>query len=236
MKSTALIPPAILCMAVASLFVSCRKEPPIDGGGNRPGAISNKPPFAVAGSDVTIMLPADNIQLDGSASNDPDGKITRFVWRQVSGAPVAIADSLLAKTTARGVIPGVYQFELTVTDNGGLSSRDTLAANILPPGQFKSPYYAENLSWIFPWYAALEIENIFSHVPPGSPLKVFIQRGTNPTWIAVPPLSTDSNNNNTYEYFIEARFDGGSMYTYGSLFIFYYGTNTGDTPNVKIEF
>lgn len=235
MKSTALIPPVILCMAAASLFVSCKKEPPIDDSDNRP-TISNKPPFAIAGSDTTIMLPADNIQLDGSASNDPDGKITRFVWRQLSGATVAIADTLAAKTTVKRFLPGVYQFELTVTDNGGFTSKDTLAANILPPGQFKSPYYAENLSWFFPWYAALEIENIFSHVPTGSPLKVFIQRGANPTWIAVPPLSTDSNNNNTYEYFIEARFDGVGMYTYGSMYIFYYGTDTSDKPNVKIEF
>ncbi|HEV7330237.1 MAG TPA: PKD domain-containing protein [Flavisolibacter sp.] len=235
MKSTTLFQPAILCLAIVFSFVSCQKDFSFSGGNNRSAVSNNKPPFADAGRDTTIMLPGDNVTLDGSASYDPDGKTTNFFWRQISGSLVAIADSQAAKTTAKNLSPGIYQFELTVTDNGGLSSKDTLMVTVLPSGSMTNPYYSKNLNWIFPWYAALEIKNIYLYVPQGRPFKVFIQRGFNPTWIEVQPLSADPNHN-TYEYFIETRLYGAGIYNYGSLYVFYYGTDTNDTPNVKIEF
>lgn len=52
------------------LFLSCKKELSCEG------CADNKPPIAVAGQDVTIMLPTDSTLLDGSKSSDPDGSIS----------------------------------------------------------------------------------------------------------------------------------------------------------------
>ena len=37
----------------------------------------NKPPTANAGPDQVITLPTDSISLDGSASSDPDGMMSK---------------------------------------------------------------------------------------------------------------------------------------------------------------
>jgi len=41
------------------------------------GAQSNQPPIANAGADQTITLPTNIVNLDGSASTDPDNKRIR---------------------------------------------------------------------------------------------------------------------------------------------------------------
>ena len=65
------------------------------------GAIheGNKPPIAVAGSDQVITLPTDSALLDGSASSDPDGKISDPIaigwrWEKISG-PASFANNAL---------------------------------------------------------------------------------------------------------------------------------------------
>jgi len=237
MKSTSFFKLTIFLMVIGLSISSCKKENAGSDSGNNdtPAAINNKPPFADAGKDTTIMLPVDSINLNGTSSYDTDGKIVKYSWRQLCHNNALIIDGQSAKTTAKNLLPGLYQFELTVTDDRGLSSRDTLKVGVLPSATTTGPNGLDNLTWIFPWYAALEINNIYSYVPHGRPFKIFIQRDSNPAWIEVPPLSANSTNT-TYEYFIETRLDGAGMYSFGSLYIFYYGTETNDTPNVKIEF
>ena len=109
MKRNILSQPATLFVVIAFSLFSCE-----DG-----IAPSNRPPFANAGIDLTIMLPDEKVNLDGSASHDPEGPIVTFVWRKISGAGVSFADSRSAKTTATRLSPGIYQFELKVTDHGG---------------------------------------------------------------------------------------------------------------------
>lgn len=235
MKLTSPFPLAVLFVAFAFSLVSCKKETVSPGVYNGPDRIDNDPPIAVAGKDTTILLPVDSIHLDGSTSSDPNGNLMRFSWRQIWGATASIADSQSARTTAKGLSQGVYHFELQVTDKEGASAKDTLIVMVQPSSQVTGAYYSENLSWIFPWYATLEIKNIYAHVPSGRRLTVFIQRSFHDPWIEVPQLSVDSNNN-TYEYFIQTRPDGASMYNYGSLYVFYYGTRTNDNPVVKVLF
>ncbi len=89
---------------------------------NRNGPVTNKPPVANAGSNITITLPA-TAQLDGAASTDPDGTIATYKWTQLSGPNTAgISSPAAAKTTLTNLIKGVYTFQLTVTDNGGLTA------------------------------------------------------------------------------------------------------------------
>ncbi|MDI3320962.1 TolB family protein [Pinibacter soli] len=93
----------------------------------------NKPPVAIAGSDQVITLPTDSLILDGSASNDPDGTISKWLWTKISGPSAGIANPETAKTAVKNVVAGVYKFELKVTDEQGLSATDTITVTVALP-------------------------------------------------------------------------------------------------------
>ena len=83
-------------------------------------------PFADAGPDQTTILPKDSVELDGTASMDANG-ISRFHWSKISGpASYVFSDSLSAQTSVKDLVEGIYQFELTVTNNEGLTGKDTV--------------------------------------------------------------------------------------------------------------
>jgi hypothetical protein len=96
----------------------------------------NQPPVAIAGSDQQTTLPCSTIILDGSGSYDPDGSIAQYHWSQlgaISGSiPVVIKypDGPIAIVT--GLSAGNYTFQLTVTDNKGLSASTTVTAVVNP--------------------------------------------------------------------------------------------------------
>ena len=112
----------VISILLAGIFISCKKEISSEGCKE-----NSKPPIAIAGPDQVITLPTDSISLDGSASNDPDGTISEWLWTRISG-PVSfnISSSATAKTLVKNLVAGVYQFELKVTDAGGLFSKDTV--------------------------------------------------------------------------------------------------------------
>lgn len=96
-------------------------------------ADTNKPPTAVAGADQVITFPLNSVSLDGRSSTDPDGTITRWSWTKISGpSSFTIAASTAAQTTVTNLVAGIYMFELVVTDNGGLSDKDTMQVNVNP--------------------------------------------------------------------------------------------------------
>jgi Tol biopolymer transport system component len=93
---------------------------------------NNHPPIAVAGPDTFITLPRDSILLDGSKSSDPDGKISEWQWTKITGpASFTIVSAATAITTVKNLKVGVYQFELKVTDAGGLFSKDTIQVTVV---------------------------------------------------------------------------------------------------------
>jgi len=112
----------ILLFVGVSILISCKKEYSCEG-----CAEKNKPPIAAAGSDQGIILPTDSISLDGSASSDPDGTISKWLWTKISGPAsfniIRHSDSI---SKVKALVVGVYLFELKVTDNGGLSAKDTV--------------------------------------------------------------------------------------------------------------
>ena len=93
----------------------------------------NVSPIADAGPDQTITAPSSSVNLNGSASHDPDGNITAYSWILVSmqGA-VTISNANAANAAASGLTPGIYTFQLTVTDNNGASSTDNVSITVLP--------------------------------------------------------------------------------------------------------
>ena len=95
----------------------------------------NSVPVANAGSNTTIILPVDSVQLVGSGSTDSDGMITSYKWKKIAG-PVqfTIVDSTQAQTMVDSLLAGVYQFELTVTDDSSAVAKDTLIVTVLTSG------------------------------------------------------------------------------------------------------
>lgn len=82
----------------------------------------NIPPTANAGEDVVVSS-SEFIQLDGTASREPDGIISRYHWVQTSGNTVEIVNSGAAITALNNIQKGTYSFRLTVMDDkGGVSS------------------------------------------------------------------------------------------------------------------
>ncbi len=90
----------------------------------------NQAPKANAGADINITLPTNSATLSGSGS-DPDGKISSYRWRKISGpSQYNIASPTKGQTSINNLAQGAYKFELTVTDNGGKTGSDTVQVTV----------------------------------------------------------------------------------------------------------
>ena len=92
-------------------------------------------PIAHAGPDIQVVSAGGSttVLLDGSASRDPDGVLVAYGWSQQAGPSTAIIVSPTAvQTLVTGLQVGLYQFELTVTDNAGTTARDTILVTVQP--------------------------------------------------------------------------------------------------------
>jgi hypothetical protein len=88
---------------------------------------ANLAPVANAGSDINISLPNTSAQLNGGASKDPDGTITKYAWSKLTGpSSFNFADASSAATMVNGLVVGTYVFRLTVTDDKGLTAYDDM--------------------------------------------------------------------------------------------------------------
>ena len=97
---------------------------------------ANQPPVANAGADQNFDLPNNNTILSGTGT-DPDGIVVAYSWTKISGPAAIITNPFTPATSVTGLTQGVYQFELTVTDNNGATGKDTVqvtvnAANVAP--------------------------------------------------------------------------------------------------------
>src|SRR4030095_12025135 len=119
----------------------------------------NQPPVANAGADQTIALPANSVTFDASGCLDPEMNIVNYTWTKISG-PFAftIVNGNNMQAQVKNLAQGIYQFELKVTDAGGLFSKDTVAITVnsnlkfwtqlhyLPSDEF---FFGDYLSWWF---------------------------------------------------------------------------------------
>jgi lysophospholipase L1-like esterase len=110
------------------------------------------PPIANAGSPVTVTLPQDSVLLASAGSSDPDGTITGYHWTKISGPDnYSFADSLIANARVRDLAVGVYMFELTVTDNSGMTGKDSVAVTVLPvPNQLPVAHAGTDITLDYP--------------------------------------------------------------------------------------
>ncbi|MCW8853977.1 MAG: hypothetical protein OQK72_04670, partial [Gammaproteobacteria bacterium] len=97
-----------------------------------------QPPTANAGSNQTVTEGTTNVLLDGSASTD-DGTMS-YQWQQLSGTAVTLnnADTDTATFDAPTGATELI-FRLTVTDNDGNTSTDTVSVFIQATGDTNTP-------------------------------------------------------------------------------------------------
>jgi kelch-like protein 20 len=115
-------------LLVMIIPISCKKEPVQVT--TPPPTSGNQPPVAHAGEDQTITLPVSSVTLDGSKSTDPENKIIIYTWSRLAGASSAIISNSV-QTPVTNLRSGIYQFELKVTDHGGLTAKDTVMVTVL---------------------------------------------------------------------------------------------------------
>jgi hypothetical protein len=91
---------------------------------------ANIPPVANAGPDNTVDM-GQTVTLNGSGTATPPKTITSYLWTQVAGTPqVLLIDNTTAHPTFTAPtvdrIGATLRFQLTVTDNGLLTSSDNV--------------------------------------------------------------------------------------------------------------
>jgi hypothetical protein len=126
-----------LLWLVFTIGLSCNKELSCEA-----CVLGNQPPVAVAGDNLSFSLPIDSFLLDGSLSGDPDGIITEWQWRKISGPDsISIQNSSDSITSVRELEAGIYDIELSVRDDGGLFGTDTVRINISAQAAFTCEEY-----------------------------------------------------------------------------------------------
>lgn len=187
---------------------------------------TNQPPQANAGADQVITLPVNMAHLNGQNSTDPENNITQYAWKQVAGpAPSYIPYPGNASVLASDLIQGIYVFELTVTDVGGLSGNDSVKVTVAAVPTGNSAVF-DNLFWFGSCY--LIVPNIYSFVPPGSNLNVELKRydyqGQPSAWMPVriqgsqlpgdwAYYAIENGNLNVYSIGIDCNFDDAQSYS-----------------------
>jgi hypothetical protein len=113
-------------------------------------AAVNQAPIAEAGSNINITLPTNSVTLSGSGT-DADGTIAGYSWTKISGPAASISSSSSASTNVTGLVAGVYQFQLTVTDNSGATGTDIVTVTVSSAAnQAPIAYAGSNISITLP--------------------------------------------------------------------------------------
>ena len=115
-------------VSALGIFYACKKEmkphPPV-------------PPVANAGRDTTIVLASCGttalVILDGSGSTDASDKIVSYSWMAILSPSLNFSSSYNIPKAGIDLPAGVYNFQLTVTNSLGLSSKDTVLISVIPP-------------------------------------------------------------------------------------------------------
>ncbi len=119
------------CRSGACLGSGCAPEV-VDGGGDdadggvSDGSAKDDGPLLVAeAGPMQVVKPGSKVIMDGSLSKGPDGVGLDYRWEQTSGPiQVELSSSTTPKASFFASEPGVYVFELVVSDGQGHSSAD----------------------------------------------------------------------------------------------------------------
>jgi len=88
--------------------------------------ITNLPPVASAGLGQSLPVVPEVLVLDGSHSLDPEGQPLSYHWRQTAGPFVPLITPKSPRPVIRPPAPGMYEFELIVSDEFSPSPPDSV--------------------------------------------------------------------------------------------------------------
>jgi C1A family cysteine protease len=96
----------------------------------------NDAPTAVAGADQEVSA-GDSVNLDGTASSDPDDGIRGYTWTQAAGPEVSLSTTSAPRVSFvapahEGEAPLRLSFQLRVADAGGLEASDSVDFWVAP--------------------------------------------------------------------------------------------------------
>lgn len=122
---------------------------------------NNQDPVVSAGNDIILATPATSAVLDGSGSYDPNDVIVKYSWAKLSGPnSYSIERPSYPVTNITGLQTGVYNFQLTVTDQFGVMRADDMKIfvnTVLPVSM--NFFKAKNVSNanVLNWQTSLEV-------------------------------------------------------------------------------
>ena len=94
----------------------------------------NVPPVAYAGPDLGSSVAYGSVDLKGSAF-DADGTVVSYRWTKLSGpASYTLVQPASAVSRVNDLVEGAYVFQLTVTDDDGLTDTDDVLVTVYVPG------------------------------------------------------------------------------------------------------
>jgi gliding motility-associated-like protein len=93
----------------------------------------NQAPIVNIGTNTTITLPANQVNLSGSAT-DSDGTVISTMWTQINGPSNGdIQNATSLNTLVSNLIEGAYTFRLSATDNQGSIGSNYVIVYVAPP-------------------------------------------------------------------------------------------------------
>lgn len=222
--------------ALISLATGC-SEPP-----TQPEHVPNPPPATPAAPvvpgntaprvyarpNVWVPLPVNFLLLEAHAT-DAESNIQSYSWTKISGpASYLIENPKSPRTQVTNLEQGTYEFELIVTDKGGLTGKATIAVSVYDariPG--KNELIFKYLGWSCPMGCSLAIENFEHIVPKGTAIKVFVKEAGSAVWVEATPIAQWQQ----YERYVYEISDNGTFLIYAD-----YPDDEGGTVEVKITF
>ena len=104
------------------------------GGGSAPAEPQNRAPVANAGADAAIDIAPGPYPLSAASSTDPDGDALSYSWDVIAepaGSMVSLTDAATVAPSFESMVPGDYEFRVTVRDPAGLSSSDSVLITLV---------------------------------------------------------------------------------------------------------
>lgn len=185
----------------------------------------NLPPVTNAGSDQ-VVTQGDLVTLDGSASSDPDGTISAFMWEQISGTAVVLSGVNTATASFTAPAAGVLTFRLWSTDNKGLSSYDIVNITVNPAVSDAAPVANAGVDQEIVSGSAVTLDGSTSSDPDGSIVSY--------NWTQTSGSAVTLNSANTVSANFTAPATGSSL-TFRLTVVDDQGVSAIDTVNVVVR-
>jgi hypothetical protein len=180
-------PRAILTIGVFLSVAAGCSDPTQPGAQALP---ANTAPTAYAGADVLVPLPAISAVLNGSAT-DAESNIEGYAWKKIYGPDsYSIESPASLRTNVTNLEEGWYEFELTVTDAGGLTGKDTVGIWVYDPRmEGENAVVITDLRWSCPMGCSLSIKDFRYYAGSSTAIRVFLKEEGVPHWIEAASAS-----------------------------------------------